>query len=129
GGKLGLGHAAVRSLHGIPPAASASLTLGAARELLDSLRAIGGKGSAARRQALLAELFAAATAPEQDFLARLLLDELRQGALEGVMADAIAEAAGIPSPGVRRALMLGGGVAPVAAAALEHGEAGLAAFR
>jgi len=74
-------------------------------------------------------LLAAATAPEQQFLAGLLLGELRQGALEGVMADAIAAAANVPAADVRRASMLAGGLAPVAAAALAEGSAGLERFR
>jgi DNA ligase-1 len=74
-------------------------------------------------------LFAQATAAEQDFLARLLLDELRHGALEGVMAEAIASAAAVPAADVRRAIMLAGAIAPVAEAALAHGVAGLDRFR
>jgi DNA ligase-1 len=129
GGRLGLGPATIHGLRGLPPAPESSLTILATRARLDGLREISGKGSAARRQALLAELFREATAAEQDFLARLLIGELRQGALEGIMADAIAFAAGVPAAEVRRAVMLAGSVAPVAAAALADGSAGLAQFR
>ena len=129
GGRLGLGSAAIQALRGAPPAAQASLELLGARQRLDSLRDITGKGSTARRQAVLAALFADATQSEQRFLARLLLGELRQGALEGVMAEAIAAAAQVPAADVRRALMLAGDLAPVAAAALAEGQAGLARFR
>ena len=128
GGKLSLGPAAVYAAES-PPAVEATLTVVAAALELDALRTISGKGSALHREQALAALFGAATAPEQQFLARLLLGELRQGALEGVMADAIASAAGVPAAQVRRALMLAGRVAPVASAALEAGSAGLQQFR
>jgi DNA ligase-1 len=99
------------------------------RQQLESLKDIKGKGSAALRQTALTRLFALATAPEQDFLARLLIGELRQGALEGVMADAIAMAAEVPAADVRRAIMLAGAMPAVAEAALRAGLQGLAAFR
>jgi DNA ligase-1 len=70
----------------------------------------------------------AATDTEQDFLRRLLFGELRQGALEGVLTDAVARAAGIAPARIRRAVMLAGDLAPVARAALVEGEAGLAPF-
>src|SRR5690606_1599531 len=92
-------------------------------------RSIAGKGSTARRRDALAKLFRRATAAEQDFLVRLLLGELRQGALEGVMAEAIAAAARLPLADVHRAIMLAGDVAPVAAGALGEGRAGLERFR
>ncbi len=125
-GRLGLGPAAVHAQTGVQPAAAATLTLGQAARRLAEIAALGGKGSAARREAALTELFALATAEEQRFLARLLLGELRQGALEGVMLDAIATAAGVPAPDVRRAAMLARAPGSVAAAALDRGAAGLA---
>jgi DNA ligase-1 len=128
-GRLGLGPASIRALRAIAPAAAPELTLVDADARLEALRALAGKGSAARRQAALQDLFARATAEEQSFLARLLLDELRQGALEGVMADALAAAAGVPAAEVRRATMLAGALAPVAVAALAGGRDALAAFR
>ncbi|HEX5418439.1 MAG TPA: ATP-dependent DNA ligase [Gammaproteobacteria bacterium] len=128
-GRLGLGPAAVHSLRKIEPAAVSALTISEASRHLEGLRAISGKGAASRRQEALAELFGLATPAEQSFLSRLLLGELRQGALEGVMADAIAEAAHVPSEAVRRGIMLAGSVAPVARAALESGLAGLEEFR
>jgi DNA ligase-1 len=128
GGKLSLGPAAVYAAQR-PPAPKASLDIVTTGRALDALRAIGGKGAALRREEALANVFGAATAQEQQFLMRLLLGELRQGALEGVMAEAIAVAADLPSADVRRAIMLAGGVAPVARAALEAGRAGLERFR
>ncbi|WP_396907084.1 ATP-dependent DNA ligase, partial [Mycolicibacterium phlei] len=89
---------------------------------------VAGKGAQARRAALVADLFGAATDVEQTFLRRLLSGELRQGALVGVMADAVAKAADLPAAAVRRAAMLGGNLPAVAAAALTEGAAGLARF-
>jgi DNA ligase-1 len=92
------------------------------------LAAIGGGGSAARRAQRLRELFALATASEQRFLLQLLVGELRQGALEGLMIEAVAAAADLPAASVRRAAMVGGGVAAVAPSALTEGQAGLARY-
>src|SRR4051812_29647354 len=89
---------------------------------------LGGPGSSGERRRLVHDLFARATADEQAFLRGLISGELRQGALEGVMTDAIAKASGVPVASVRRAAMLCGAVAPVAADALAGGEAGLAAY-
>jgi DNA ligase-1 len=128
-GRLGLGPATITALRGIEPAPTSRLAIGETREALARLRDIRGAGAAARRQEHLASLFGAATALEQRFLARLLLGELRQGALEGVMADAIAAAADVPAPMVRKAIMLAGAIPPVARAALERGREGLAVFK
>ena len=70
----------------------------------------------------------AATEPEQEFLSRLLIGELRQGALEGSVVEGVAAAAGVPAAQVRRALMLEGDLGTVAAAAIADGEAGLRRF-
>jgi DNA ligase-1 len=128
GGKVSLGPATVRAAS-TAPAAAPTLTIAAAARELAELRAIAGKGSAARREQALERLLAAATAAEQRFLAGLLLGELRQGALEGVMADAIAAAADVPAADVRRASMLAGSLGTIASAALSHGRAGLESFR
>src|SRR5258707_9415969 len=88
----------------------------------------GGGWQAARREALGA-LFARATAREAEWLRRLLLGDVRQGALAGVMADAIAAAADVPKRDLRRGLMLRGDLPAIAEIALTEGEAGLAAVR
>src|SRR5690606_20616339 len=111
------------------PAESAVLSIGDARRALDALRGITGKGSAERRRDALAALLKSATDVEQRFLVRLLLGELRQGALEGVMADGIAAAAGVDPAAVRRAIMLAGDAGAVAEAVLAEGEAALGRFR
>ncbi len=87
------------------------------------LQGISGTGSQAARKEELAELFARATEPEQRLLVGLFLGELRQGALEGVMADAVAKAAGVPTADVRRAAMLAGDLATVAEVAMREGSA------
>ena len=88
-GRIGIGYATLSAQRGAP-AAEPGLTLLNVDAALGRLAAVSGKGSAAARAALLHELFARATAAEQDFLLRLLLGELRQGALVGVMLDAVA---------------------------------------
>jgi DNA ligase-1 len=125
--QIGVGWAALRSLP--PPAAEPTLTVRAVDAAFSEIGRTSGAGSQSRRAALLAELFGAATAQEHTFLRRLLGGELRQGALTGVMADAVARAADVPAPDVRRAAMLGGELPAVAAAALTDGVAGLARFR
>jgi len=124
--QIGVGPAALRDVP--PPAEEPSLAL---LEVDAALTAIGdttGPGSQTARKLALDALFARATAVEQGFLIGLLVGEIRQGALDGVMADAIARAADVPVTTVRRALMLRGAAGPVAAAALAGGRAALAAF-
>ena len=124
--QIGVGWAALRSVP--PPAETASLTLLGVDAAFSRIKEVGGKGSAAERKRLVGELFAAATAQEQFFLVRLLSGELRQGALDGVMTDAVARAAGVPGAEVRRAVMLSGSLAAAAQAALDGGSAALARF-
>ena len=125
--QIGVGWAALRSLP--PPAVEPSLTVEGVDGAFTAIGAVAGKGSQARRTALLAELFGAATAEEQTFLRRLLGGELRQGALLGVMADSVAKAAGVPAPDVRRAAMLAGDLPAVAAAVLARGVEALGEYR
>jgi len=128
-GRIGLGPAILRDLAGEKPAAGPSLELPEIDDAFTRIAKTGGRGSQQKRRDLLAGLFARATASEQDFLARLIVGELRQGAMEGVLVEAIADAAGIPADDVRRAVMLASDPAPVAAAAFEDGPAGLERFR
>src|SRR5690606_21659202 len=118
-----------RTLAGIDaaPAERPALQVAAVERALDRLAATTGAGSTARRAALLGELFGAATAEEQHFLRRLLTGELRQGALDGVMLEAIAAAAEVPAAAVRRAFMLSGQLPATARLALTRGIAGLEA--
>ena len=93
---------------------SASLQLRDVDETLEKIATTSGKGSAGEKQRLLGELFSRATAEEQDFLFRLLTGELRQGALEGIMVEALAKARELPASDVRRAMMLAGNLGAVA---------------
>jgi DNA ligase-1 len=118
-----------RSLETLPaPADVPTLTVAEVDAALETLAALSGSGSQARRAAAVAELFGRATAAEQRFLRLLVLGELRQGALDSLMLDAVAEASSVPLAAVRRAAMLSGETGPVAVAALTGGEAALAAF-
>ena len=116
-GRLGVGFAALGE-GDFAAAAAASLTLPQVADLLDQLAATGGTGSRQRRAELLRDLMDRATAEEQHFLRRLLLQELRQGALEGIMVEALAAAGGMAAAAVRRALLVGGSLPAVGDAAL-----------
>jgi ATP-dependent DNA ligase I len=124
--QIGVGWATLRDA--AAPAGSPSLTLTEVDQAFSAIGAVSGKGSVTARRQLVGDLMGRATAREQTFLFRLLSGELRQGALEGVMADAIARAAGVPGPEVRRALMLSGSMSAVAEVALASGSDGLARF-
>ena len=124
--QIGVGWASLRTLP--EPAGEPTLTVAGVDATFTDIKGVSGAGSQARRAALLAELFGAATEAEQTFLRRLLGGELRQGALLGVMADAVARAADVPPANVRRAAMLGGDLPRVAADALAHGANALTAY-
>jgi DNA ligase-1 len=126
--KLGVGYASVHGVD-VAPAATASLTLAAVDATLDRIAAESGPGSARRRQAELDALFAAATKAEQEYLRGMILRNLRQGASEGIMIEALASAIGAPAPDVRRAVMMAGSLIDVAAASLRDGPGALATFR
>ena len=124
--QIGVGWAALRASS--PPAAEPSLTVAGVHTTFTAIGEVSGTGSQARRAELLNALFTACTEVEQRFVRRLLGGELRQGALIGVMADAVAKAAAVPATSVRRAAMLGGSLPAVAAAVLTGGGAALADF-
>jgi ATP-dependent DNA ligase I len=125
--RLGVGPAAVdEAWRAAPAAAEATLGLEDVVGALTALGELSGEGSAAERARRLAELFARATAPERSFLARWLVGELRQGALEGVLTEAVAAAAGLDGATVRDAFMIEGDLALVGEKALREGGAGLA---
>ena len=124
-GRVGVGWSQLAATSDVEPAAEATLRVEDVDAAIDQLQKTVGAGSAAGRRRILDELFGRATAAEADFLRRLLLGELRQGALEGVMADAIAAAASVAPAKVRRAAMLAGDLGHVADVALGEGENGL----
>lgn len=127
-GRIGLGYAALQAATG-NPAGRSTLAVADVDRALSELAEMRGAGSAASRAAALRGLFARATGPEQGFLVRLLTGELRQGALAGVMIDAIAAAAELPAGQVRRAAMYSGDLGAVASAALLGGGAALDQFQ
>jgi DNA ligase-1 len=118
--RIGVGWALLRNLP--PPAGAPSLEVLEVDAALRRIGAAAGPGSQTARRGDVADLFGRATEPEQRFLTALLLGDLRQGALAGVMVDAVARAADVPVPAVRRAFMLAGDLGPVAAAAMEGGD-------
>ncbi|MGH7126346.1 MAG: ATP-dependent DNA ligase, partial [Stellaceae bacterium] len=125
-GRIGIGPAALRAGASAAPGAEASLTLAEVDAALDRISGIRGAGSTADRARLTRELLSQATLDEQDFLLRALLGELRQGAVEGLMVEAVAKAAEVPLDEVRRALMVSGNLGAVARAALTEGRSALA---
>ena len=125
-GRVGVGY---RTIYAVEPhpADVATLTVTDVDRAIDEIERAAGSGSARRRSELLAGLFGRATGEEAAFLRRLFTGELRQGALAGVMAGAIAKAAGVPAEIVRRALMLSGDLSRTAQVAMTEGEEGLRA--
>jgi len=133
--QIGVGYAALADLMGgygegagpaslpEPPAAPA-LTLAETDQALGQIGLLAGQGSQAERRRLLAGLLARATEAERRFLVRLLAGDLRQGALDGIMTEAVASAAAVPAAEVRRAYQLGGSLPAAAAAALAAGHRG-----
>ncbi|HEX6246715.1 MAG TPA: ATP-dependent DNA ligase [Nocardioidaceae bacterium] len=118
-----------RSLTVLPaPATASSLGVAEVHDAFEALSTVSGPGSRQARTDLVHDLFGRATADEQDYLRRLATGELRQGALDGLMLEAIAAAGQVPAAAVRRASMLCGATLPVAVAALTGGEEALAAF-
>ena len=124
--QIGIGWAALRDAP--PPATEPSLTLTDVDEAFSRIAVLAGKGSTGERRQQIGNLMGAATTDEQHFLVRLLSGELRQGALDGVMTEAVARAADVPVAQVRRAVMLRGSLPAVAGAALSGGSAALAGF-
>ena len=145
-GRIGIGYAALQAIElkiaaaeghgggaaqgrGIPGPDTDALTIVQVDHYLAELAGIRGAGSTARREAVLHDLFARSTAAERAFLSRLLLGELRQGALAGVMVDALAAAADLPVTAVRSAAMYSKSLGAVARAALTQGAEALRAFQ
>jgi len=127
-GRIGVGYAAVAKAADTPAAGAPSLSVREVDGAFATLADISGKGAAASRAQALGGVFARATRDEQDFLRRLVYGELRQGAQEGVLVDAVARAASVTAARVRRAAMLAGDLAPVARAVLTAGDAALDDF-
>jgi DNA ligase-1 len=128
-GRIGIGWAALQAAKPERAADAPTLELAAVDAALQRLANATGKGSAQIRERILGDLFTQGMAREQEFLLRLVMGELRQGALEGLVTEAVARAAGLDAEAVRRATMLAADLGRVAHAALTRGAAGLSSFR
>ncbi len=126
-GRVGIGYSTIYSIS-TRPASEPSLAVHDVDRAISEIEATTGSGSATRRVALLERLLGSATEQEDEFLRRLFTGELRQGALAGLMADAVAKAAGVSGQLARRALMLSGDLTRMATIAMAEGEQGLAAI-
>jgi DNA ligase-1 len=125
-GRVGIGYSTVYGIERAP-ARGASLTIDDLDRAISAVQGMTGGGSAAKRKQTLGELLGRATDLEADFVNRLFTGELRQGALGGLMVDAIAKAAGVSGELARRALMLSGDLMRTAEIAITQGEDGLRA--
>ncbi|MFE5121545.1 ATP-dependent DNA ligase [Streptomyces sp. NPDC056669] len=125
--RTGVGWSTLR--HRREPAAEPTLAVLDVDEALTRVAAVSGTGATAARKRLMGELLTAATKDEQGFLLGLIGGELRQGALEGLAVEGLAEAVGAPAAEVRRAVMVGGSLGTVAEALLARGPEALAEFR
>jgi ATP-dependent DNA ligase I len=123
-GRVGVGYSTIYGI-GRAPAPQASLTVHELDRAITEVHETTGSGSAGRRKQILAELLGRATEDEAGFVKRLFTGELRQGALAGLMVDAVAKAAEVPGELVRRAVMLSGDLTHTAEIALTTGEPGL----
>jgi DNA ligase-1 len=124
-GRIGLGYQSVRNA-AAPAASEPAIALLEMDSAFDALARVEGSGSEQRRRELLQQLLSRATEAEQQFLTEILLGGLRQGALQGIMLEALAKATGIHLDRVRQAAMVAGDLTKVARALLERGEAGIA---
>jgi DNA ligase 1 len=123
-GRVGVGYSTIYGVERTS-AGEASLTVGDLDRAIGEVQGMTGSGSAAGRKQILGELLGRATEQEADFVRRLFTGELRQGALGGLMVDAIAKAAGVSGVLARRALMLSGDLTRTAEIAIARGEEGL----
>jgi DNA ligase 1 len=128
-GRIGIGYATLRGAAADAAASEATLSIADIDHALAAIAAMRGAGSASGRAEILNTLFSRASAVEQQFLVALLGAELRQGALAGVMVDAIAAAAQLPVQRVRRAAMYSRSLGAVARVAMLEGDAALEKFR
>jgi DNA ligase 1 len=123
-GRVGVGYSTIYGIERAP-ADEPSLTIRDLDRAIAEVQAMTGSGSAAGRKRLLGEVIGRATAEEADFVKRLFTGGLRQGALAGLMVDAIAKAAGVAGELTRRAFMLSGDLTATAEIAMARGEEGL----
>ncbi len=127
-GRLGLGYAALRDVRGTAESIGGAVGVLELDAVFQALEVLSGKGVASERERLLAALFARLGADERDFVVRLILGELRQGALESIVLDAVAAATNLSVAALRKAMLFAGSAAAVAVSAFRGGEAELALF-
>ena len=127
-GRIGIGWSLISQARTVAPAAEPSLELADVHEGFDRIAGATGAGVTRARAQILSDLFRQATSAEQDFLVRLLSGDLRQGALEGVLADAVAMAGGVPANAVRHAAMMCGDLGEAAHAVLVNGAEALSGY-
>ena len=127
-GRLGLGQRALRDVHPEQMLEAEPVTVLELDAAFETLEGMSGKGVVSERERLLSGLFARLSAEERDFVVRLILGELRQGALESIVLDAVAQAAGVSPEAIRQAMLFAGNAADVAVSAFRGGETELAAF-
>jgi len=127
-GRIGVGWRVIQAATTDAPPSGPPLRLVEVDRAFGAIEADEGPGSSERKVRVLRALFERADGAQRRFLTELLLGELRQGALEGLVLDAIGKAAGLPLPDVRQAAMFSGNLGEVARAALEEGAAGLSRF-
>ncbi len=127
-GRLGLGYRALANVRAEPEPERSEVSVLELDAVFQALQDLSGKGVASERERLLGALFARLDAEERDFVTRLILGELRQGALESIVLEALAAASGVSSEAIRKAMLFSGDAAGVALAAFRGGEAELASF-
>jgi DNA ligase-1 len=127
-GRIGLGWSAISAARMSGAADTPGLELREVNAIFDRIARVSGAGASRERARLAGELFADSTRDEQDFLVRLLSGDLRQGALEGVLTEAIARAAKTPAAAVRQAAMMSGDLGEVAKVALIEGGTALSRY-
>ncbi|MGF1663589.1 MAG: ATP-dependent DNA ligase [Kineosporiaceae bacterium] len=123
--RTGLGYAAA-ARRAPAPAAAPTLTLAEVDLAFATAAAASGAGSARIRRGLWEQLMGRATAREQRLLTGLVTGDVRQGAADGVLVDALAAAGGAAPDEVRRAVTVAGDLVAVGAALLARGAEALA---
>jgi DNA ligase-1 len=127
-GRLGLGYRTLRDVKTEPEPQGSAVTVLELDAVFRALEDLSGKGVASERERLLGALFARLTAEERDFVVRLIMGELRQGALESIVLDAVALATSVAPEAIRKAMLFAGNAVDVAVSAFRGGEAELASF-
>jgi DNA ligase 1 len=127
-GKIGVGWRMIEAAISDNSPKGTSLTLLEIDQIFDDIASSQGPGSADKKLKALRHLFERTSAEERNFVSGLLMGEIRQGALEGLILDAVSKAANLPFDEVRQAMMFSGNLGELARAALEQGAAGLSRF-